>query len=125
MLDWNANPIVGDFGISALDADEVFSDGERIFSFGFDSLIESLSLLFVRRVEFNAWVSLEEPLEPIVFMIENLALDISQPHDLRHDNFLNYHFSPLVCSNTVICMRGKLLALAHAEAPTHAHTCCN
>ena len=92
-LDWNANPVARDFGVSALDSDEVFSDGERVFSFGLDALVEPLGLLFVRRVEFDAWVSFEEPLESFVFVVEDLMLNVGQPHDLRLDDFLHLHYS--------------------------------
>jgi len=92
-LDWDANPIAGELGVSMLDPDEVFSDGERVFSFGFDALVESSSLLFICRVEFNAGIPPQEPLKPIVLVVENLALDVRQPHDLCPDDFLHLHHS--------------------------------
>ncbi len=90
-LDRDANPVASDFGITALDSDEVFSNGERVFSIRLDSIVEPLGLLLVRRVEFDAGVALQEPLESFVFVVEDMALDAGQPHDLRLDDFLNLH----------------------------------
>jgi hypothetical protein len=91
-LDGNTNPIAGDFGFSALNSNQVFSDRERVFSFRFDYFVKPLGLLFVGGVEFNAWVSLEESLESYVFVVEDLSLDVGQSHDLRLDSFLDFRF---------------------------------
>ncbi len=90
-LDWDANPAAGKFSITALDSDEVFSYREWVFSFGFDALIEPPSLLFVRRVEFNAGVALQESLESFVLVVENLSFDSSQPYNFCLDDLLNFH----------------------------------
>lgn len=90
-FDWDANPVAGDFGVAPLDPNEVFSDGERIFSLRLDALVKPLCLLLVRGVEFNAGVALQESLEPFVFVVEHLALDIGQPHDFRFDSLLYFH----------------------------------
>ena len=74
-----------------LGPNEVFSDGERVFPFRINALVEPLHLLLVRRVEFDAWISSEEPLESFIFVVEDLALDVGQPHDLRLDDFLDLH----------------------------------
>jgi len=90
---WDANPVASDFCVTPLDSDEVFSDGERVFMVGLNALVKPFGLLFVCRVEFDAGVALEEPLEPIVFMVEYLALDAGQPHDLCLDDFLHLRFN--------------------------------
>jgi len=78
-FDRDADPVTGDFGIATLDPDEVFSDGERIFSLWVDTAVESLGLLFVRRVEFDAGIAPQEPLQPIVFVVNDLALILVSP----------------------------------------------
>ena len=90
-LGWDAGPVAGDFRVAALDSDEIFSDGERVFSFGLDGFVEPLRLLFVRGVEFNVGIPLQESLEPFVFVVEYLAFSVSQPHDLPLDDFLHLH----------------------------------
>ena len=92
-LDRDANPVACDFCVSVLDSNEVFTDGERILLFGFDALVEPLCPLFVCRIEFNAGTALQEPLQDMVFVVENLALDVGQPYDLRLDDFLHLHFT--------------------------------
>ncbi len=92
-FDRDADPVPSKFGLTALDSDEIFSDGEWVFSFGLDPLVEPLGLLLVGRVEFNVGVASEEPLESIIFVSENLTLDIGQTYDLCPDDLLHLHHS--------------------------------
>ena len=99
-LDWDADPVAGNFRVVAFDSGEVFSDEERVFSFGIDAAVEPLGLLFVGGVEFDALVAPQETLKPVVLVIENLALYTRQPNDLRLDDLLNLRFIhqfPICC----------------------------
>jgi len=90
-FDRDANPVASELGVSPLDSNEVFPDGERVFPLRLNAFVESLSLLLVCGVEFNAGVALEESLEFFVFMVEDLSLNVGQPDDLRLDDFLYLH----------------------------------
>jgi len=90
-LDWDANPVAGNFRITMFNTNEVFSNGDGILPFGLDALIEPLSLLFVGRVEFGAGVTSEESLKSFVLVVEDQTLDVGQLHDLRLDDLLNLH----------------------------------
>ncbi len=89
--DWDTNPISCNFRVLMCDSDEVFSDGKRIFPFGLDYFVEPFCLLAVRRVEFNAGIALQEPLESFVFVVEDLTFNIGQSYNLCLDDFADFH----------------------------------